>query len=79
MIRIGNSEPLKGADFAGLHVGGLLIITMIVAEEVERPVDEQMGGMLLDADSLVSSFRLADAASKYDVAEQQFDFGKICR
>ena len=68
----------EGADLARFHVGGFVILVMVVAEEVKRAVDEKMGRMIFNADAFVRRLGLADAAREYDVTEQQFWSGNIC-
>ena len=45
---------------------------MIVTEQVQRSMDQQVRGMLLDRHALVRGLGLADAFGEDDVAEQQF-------
>ena len=57
---------------------GLAILVMVVAEQVQRAVDDQVRRMVLDGDALVRRFRHAYAARKHDIAKQQFRSGNFC-
>ena len=56
----------------------LRIVQMIVAEQVQRSVDEQVRRMVLDADAFVRRLGVADAAGKHDIAKQEFRPGNNC-
>ncbi len=49
LIGIGDTEPGKRTDLARFHVRGIAFVVMIVAEEVERAMDQKMRRMILDA------------------------------
>ena len=46
-------EPGQRADLARLHVGSCVVVHMVVAQQVQRAVNHQVGGMLLQRDALV--------------------------
>ena len=51
--RFGSIEPGKRANLAALHVGGLIVIVMIVAQQVQCAVDKQVRRVRLHRDRLL--------------------------
>ncbi len=77
LVRIGDPEPGKRADLARFHVGGVGVVVMVVAEQVQRSVHDQMRGMLLERHAFFRRLGFADAMREDNIAEQQFRLGNI--
>src|SRR6478672_9389673 len=78
LIGVGDSQSSERPYLTRLHVRGIDIFEMVVAEQVERAVDDQMRRMLLHADALFGSLGCAGAVREDNVAKQKFRSGNIC-
>ena len=59
---------MQRADLTRFHVRGLAVVLMVVAEQMQRAMDEQVGRMILETEPLVARFGRANAVRENDIA-----------
>ena len=71
-------SSLSWEDLARLHVGRFTVLVVLVAEKVERAMNQQMHRMIFKRHAFLRGLSCTHAPGKDNVPEQQFPFSNIC-
>src|SRR5690606_11929045 len=71
LVRVAEAELGEDLPLASLHDVGVRIVLVVVADEVQRPVHDQMGEMRLERLALLGRLALDDRRADDDIAERR--------